>query len=123
MLLAGAAFAAQPASQNLHLAAAPGEGQCGEGKCGAEGKCGEGKCGDASFSKTDTNNDGKVSRAELAAKAPQRAAKDFDKVDANHDGFISSAEAYKALKATYEANGKKMPVGKFSLFDELASSK
>jgi uncharacterized low-complexity protein len=105
------------------------EGKCGEGKCGTgkasqstaahaegkcgEGKCGEGKCGDASFGKTDTNHDGKVSRAEFLAVAAKRAA-DFDRLDTNRDGFINEKEAHDFLKATYEANGKQLPKGLFS---------
>ncbi|MBX9402293.1 EF-hand domain-containing protein [Lysobacter sp. BMK333-48F3] len=103
--------------------AAQAEGKCGEGKCGgskaggkaaqAEGKCGEGKCGDASFAKTDRSGDGRVSRAELLAVAPQRGA-DFAKIDRDRDGFISESEAYEFLKATYAANGKPMPAGLFA---------
>lgn len=133
------AFAVEPLSQGYQLASAkvPGEGKCGEGKCGgsakashgegkcgegkcgasakagAEGKCGEGKCGDASFSRTDTDHDGKVSRQEFLAVAKDRAA-DFDKIDRNHDGFISEQEAHDHLKAIYQANGKAMPDGLFS---------
>jgi len=106
------------------------EGKCGEGKCGAneakpakaatasktaEGKCGEGKCGDASFARTDSDDDGFVSRAEFAAVAPTRVA-DFAKLDTSGDGKVSEKEAYDFLKATYEANGKPMPAGLFSHF-------
>jgi uncharacterized low-complexity protein len=106
------------------------EGKCGEGKCGAdgakpaksasasktaEGKCGEGKCGDASFAKTDSDDDGFVSKAEFVAVAPTRAA-DFAKLDVSGDGKVSEKEAYDFLKATYEANGKPMPAGLFSHF-------
>lgn len=139
MLLGNSAFAVEPLSQGYQLAAAKttGEGKCGEGKCGAsgkatqaegkcgegkcgasgkaggEGKCGEGKCGDASFSRTDTNHDGKVSREEFLAVAKDRAG-DFDKIDSNHDGFISEQEAHDHLAAVYKANGKPMPGGLFS---------
>lgn len=99
------------------------EGKCGEGKCGAdaksaegkcgEGKCGEGKCGDASFSKTDTDGDGFVSRAEFLKVAPDRADV-FKKIDTSGDSKISEQEAYDYLKATYAANGKPMPKGLFS---------
>ncbi|MDR0182036.1 EF-hand domain-containing protein [Lysobacter arvi] len=106
------------------------EGKCGEGKCGAseakpskagatsktaEGKCGEGKCGDASFAKTDSDDDGFVSKAEFIAVAPTRAG-DFAKLDVSGDGKVSEKEAYDFLKATYEANGKTMPAGLFSHF-------
>ncbi|WP_200626124.1 HvfA family oxazolone/thioamide-modified RiPP metallophore [Pseudomonas sp. LAM2023] len=121
MALGSSAFAVEPLAQGYQLASAkvPGEGKCGEGKCGAsakagtEGKCGEGKCGDASFAKTDSNHDGKVSRDEFLVVAKDRAG-DFDKIDRNHDGFISEQEAADHLKAIYQANGKSMPEGLFS---------
>src|SRR5262245_23550629 len=81
--LASSAFAVEALPQGYQLAAADkaGEGKCGEGKCGAsetsgkttqtEGKCGEGKCGDASFARTDTDDDARVSLKELLAVAPQ----------------------------------------------------
>ncbi len=84
---------------------------------GAEGKCGEGKCGDASFARTDTDHDGKVSRAEFLAVAKDRAG-EFDSIDSDHDGFISEAEAYEHLRKTYEANGKPMPAGLFSKLEQ-----
>jgi len=107
MFLAGSVFAAQPLTQGYMLASADQVTKT------AEGKCGEGKCGDASMAKTDTDKDGQVSRAEFLAVASERAG-DFDKIDLNHDGFISESEAAKFLRATYEANGKKMPEGLFS---------
>ena len=139
MALSSSAFAVEPLAQGYQLVSAKvagegkcgegkcggsakatqGEGKCGEGKCGAsakagaEGKCGEGKCGDASFAKTDSNHDGKVSRDEFLAVAKDRAG-DFDKIDSNHDGFISEQEAADHLKAIYQANGKAMPEGLFS---------
>lgn len=131
LVLSGSAFAMQPLSQGYMLAAshAVGEGKCGEGKCGAtgaksdkaatatgktaEGKCGEGKCGDASFAKTDTSDDGRVSKSEFIAVAGDRAG-DFAKLDTDSDGYISEKEAYDFLKATYAANGKPMPAGLFA---------
>lgn len=122
MALSNSAFAVEPLAQGYQLASAKvaGEGKCGEGKCGgsgkasqSEGKCGEGKCGDASFARTDSNHDGKVSREEFLAVAKDRAG-DFDTIDRNHDGFISEREAADHLKALYQANGKAMPEGLFS---------
>jgi uncharacterized low-complexity protein len=132
LALSGSAFAMQPLSQGFMLAAAHAgdEGKCGEGKCGsdsrsakssaakktAEGKCGEGQCGDARFNKTDANDDGLVSKAEYLAVVPTAqgwAAKDVDK-----DGFISEREAYEYTKARYEANGRKLPIGRFAAFPE-----
>lgn len=136
VLLNGPVFAMQPLAQGYLVAAADGkaaEGKCGEGKCGAEttrtprgakkaaqaegkcgeGKCGEGKCGDASFSRTDTDKNGLVSRAEFLAVAPTRSA-EFDKIDTSHDGNISEAEAYEYLRATYHANGKPVPKNLFA---------
>ncbi len=122
------AHGAKPAKAATASKAA--EGKCGEGKCGAdgakpakaatasktaEGKCGEGKCGDASFARTDSDDDGFVSKAEFIAVAPTRAA-DFAKLDVSGDGKASEKEAYDFLKATYEANGKPMPAGLFSHF-------
>lgn len=118
--LTPSAFAVEPLPQGYQLAAAEkaGEGKCGEGKCGAsgasakatqaEGKCGEGKCGDASFARTDTDHDGRVSRAELLAKAPGANA-EFDAIDANHDGYLSEAEVYQFRKHQFDANGKPFP--------------
>ena len=114
--LASSAFAVEAMPQGYQLAAAEkaGEGKCGEGKCGgsgakakatqAEGKCGEGKCGDASFARTDTDHDGRVSRAELLAVAPGANA-EFDAIDTNHDGYLSEAEVYQYRKHQFEANG------------------
>jgi uncharacterized low-complexity protein len=128
LVVSSTSFAAQPLVQGYMAAAshATSEGKCGEGKCGAtdakastakapakaaEGKCGEGKCGDASFAHTDSNDDGRVSRAELEAVAP---GADFSKVDRDGDGFISEMEAYKNLKAIFAANGKSIPAGLFA---------
>lgn len=77
----------------------------------------EGKCGDASFARTDTDHDGKVSRAEFLAVAKDRAG-EFDSIDSDHDGFISEAEAYEHLRKTYEANGKPMPAGLFGKLEQ-----
>ena len=104
MMLSGSVFAAQPLTQGYLLASAEQVVKT------PEGKCGEGKCGDASMAKTDTDDDGKVSRAEFLKVAPKS---NFDKIDTNHDGFIDEQEAFDNVKANYEANGKKMPKGLF----------
>ncbi|VVM47485.1 hypothetical protein PS645_00567 [Pseudomonas fluorescens] len=104
MMLTGSVFAAQPLSQGYLLASADQVVKT------PEGKCGEGKCGDESMAKTDSDGDGKVSRAEFEKVAPKS---DFAKIDTNHDGFIDEQEAYDNVKANFEANGKKMPKGLF----------
>jgi uncharacterized low-complexity protein len=104
MMLSGSVFASQPLTQGYLLASAEQVVKT------PEGKCGEGKCGDASMAKTDTDGDGKVSRAEFQKVAPKS---NFDKIDTNHDGFIDEQEAYNNVKANFEANGKKMPKGLF----------
>lgn len=132
LVLSGSAFAMQPLAQGYMLAAghAAAEGKCGEGKCGtgeagtagagatktAEGKCGEGQCGDARFNKTDTNDDGLVSKAEYLKVVPN--GQGWAQKDADGDGFISEREAYEYTKARYEANGKKLPIGRFAAFPE-----
>ncbi|MCY1270691.1 hypothetical protein D9M68_412880 [compost metagenome] len=105
-----------------------GEGKCGEGKCGAaeagsakaaEGKCGEGKCGDASFARTDTDDDGLVSRQELLTVAPKGEA-EFVAMDSNKDGFLSEGEVYKFRSNQYTSNGKKVPT---ELFTRMSQAK
>ncbi|SFX54996.1 MULTISPECIES: EF-hand domain-containing protein [unclassified Pseudomonas] len=71
----------------------------------------EGKCGEDKFAKTDTNHDGKVSRDEFIAAAPERAA-EFDKIDANHDGGISLPEAKQYLSAQAKSAEGKCGEGK-----------
>lgn len=129
--MTSAAFAVEALPQGYQLASAEkaGEGKCGEGKCGAggaqvkstqaEGKCGEGKCGDASFARTDTDHDGRVSRAELLAVAPKANA-EFDAIDANHDGFLSEGEVYQFRKGQFDANGKPFPS---DLYSRLSQAK
>ncbi|CAI8804998.1 hypothetical protein [Pseudomonas sp. IT-P4] len=104
------------------------EGKCGEGKCGAEaspqktqaeGKCGEGKCGDASFARTDTDHDGRVSLKELLAVAP-KGTEEFKAMDANGDGFLSEGEVYKFRTNQFTSNGKKVPT---ELFTKLSQAK
>lgn len=132
LALGSSAFAMQPLAQGYMLAAAHvgDEGKCGEGKCGsdskpakstaakktAEGKCGEGQCGDARFNKTDTNDDGLVSKAEYLVVVPN--GEGWADKDVNRDGFISEREAYDYTKGRYEANGRKLPAGRFAAFPE-----
>ncbi|MFJ3451095.1 hypothetical protein ACIPM0_23155 [Pseudomonas sichuanensis] len=129
--LTTSAFAVEALPQGYQVAAAgkAAEGKCGEGKCGAgaaqakgaqaEGKCGEGKCGDASFARTDTDHDGRVSRAELLAVAPKANA-EFDAIDANHDGYLSEGEVYQFRKGQFDANGKPFPA---DLYSKLSQAK
>ncbi|MEN5236181.1 MULTISPECIES: HvfA family oxazolone/thioamide-modified RiPP metallophore [Pseudomonas] len=129
--LSASAFAVEALPQGYQVAAAGkvAEGKCGEGKCGAgaaqakgaqtEGKCGEGKCGDASFARTDTDHDGRVSRAELLAVAPKANA-EFDAIDANHDGYLSEGEVYQFRKGQFDANGKPFPA---DLYSKLSQAK
>jgi len=138
MNLASTAFAVEPLSQGYQLAAADkagegkcGEGKCGEGKCGGdakatqaegkcgEGKCGEGKCGDASFARTDTDDDGRVSLKELLAVAP-KGAEEFKAIDSNADGYLSEAEVYKFRSNQYTSNGKPVPT---ELFTKMSQAK
>ncbi|EJM89746.1 HvfA family oxazolone/thioamide-modified RiPP metallophore [Pseudomonas sp. GM67] len=143
MNLASSAFAADALPQGYQLAAAEktSEGKCGEGKCGAsetgakvtkagegkcgasetgakvtkagEGKCGEGKCGDASFARTDTDHDGRVSLKELLTVAP-KGAEEFKAMDTNNDGFLSEGEVYKFRTNQFTSNGKKVPTELFT---------
>ncbi|QNP40777.1 HvfA family oxazolone/thioamide-modified RiPP metallophore [Lysobacter solisilvae (ex Woo and Kim 2020)] len=130
MILSGTAFAVQPLAQGYMVTAshAGEEGKCGEGKCGAteakpaqaaavtkaaEGKCGEGKCGDARFAQTDTDDDGRVSKAEFLAVVPNGDAY-FAQIDKSRDGYISEKEAYDNVKRAFESNGKSIPAGLFA---------
>ena len=131
LVLSGSAFAVQPLAQGYMVAAAhaSGEGKCGEGKCGAteskpaktataktaEGKCGEGKCGDARFAQTDTDDDGRVSRAEFLAVVPNGDAY-FAQIDKSGDGYINEKEAYDNVKRAFEAHGKSVPAGLFASY-------
>ena len=129
-LVSSAAFAVEALPQGYQLAAADkaAEGKCGEGKCGAtessntkaaEGKCGEGKCGDASFARTDTDDDGRVSLKELLTVVPQGGA-EFTAMDSNKDGFLSEGEVYTFRSNQYLANGKPVPT---ELFTKLSQAK
>ena len=132
---ASSAFSAEALPQGYQLASAEktsegkcGEGKCGEGKCGAEasaqktqaeGKCGEGKCGDASFARTDTDDDDRVSLKELLAVAP-KGTEEFKAMDTNGDGFLSEGEVYKFRTNQFTSNGKKVPT---ELFTKLSQAK
>ncbi|WP_223441019.1 MULTISPECIES: HvfA family oxazolone/thioamide-modified RiPP metallophore [Pseudomonas] len=127
---ASSAFSADALPQGYQLASAEktSEGKCGEGKCGAEagaqktqaeGKCGEGKCGDASFARTDTDDDGRVSLKELLAVAP-KGTEEFKAMDTNGDGFLSEGEVYKFRTNQFISNGKKVPT---ELFTKLSQAK
>lgn len=127
---ASSAFSAEALPQGYQLASAEktSEGKCGEGKCGAEagaqktqaeGKCGEGKCGDASFARTDTDDDGRVSLKELLAVAP-KGTEEFKAMDTNGDGFLSEGEVYKFRTNQFISNGKKVPT---ELFTKLSQAK
>jgi uncharacterized low-complexity protein len=127
---ASSAFSAEALPQGYQLASAEktSEGKCGEGKCGAEagaqktqaeGKCGEGKCGDASFARTDTDDDDRVSLKELLAVAP-KGTEEFKAMDTNSDGFLSEGEVYKFRTNQFTSNGKKVPT---ELFTKLSQAK
>ncbi|MBV7549687.1 hypothetical protein KW849_25730 [Pseudomonas sp. PDM26] len=127
---ASTAFSAEALPQGYQVASAEktSEGKCGEGKCGAEasaqktqaeGKCGEGKCGDASFARTDTDDDGRVSLKELLAVAPKGTG-EFKAMDTNGDGFLSEGEVYKFRTNQFISNGKKVPT---ELFTKLSQAK
>ncbi|VVP96816.1 hypothetical protein PS934_02131 [Pseudomonas fluorescens] len=132
---ASSAFSAEALPQGYQLASAEktsegkcGEGKCGEGKCGAEasaqktqaeGKCGEGKCGDASFARTDTDDDDRVSLKELLAVVP-KGTEEFKAMDTNGDGFLSEGEVYKFRTNQFTSNGKKVPT---ELFTKLSQAK
>jgi uncharacterized low-complexity protein len=111
MNLASSAFAVEALPQGYQVASAVKAG---------EGKCGEGKCGDASFSRTDTDDDGRVSRKEFLAVAPTRGA-DFEVIDADHDGFLSEAETFKYMKEVYESNGKEAPKELFTRLSKASA--
>jgi len=134
-LASSAAFAVEALPQGYQLASAgkAGEGKCGEGKCGsseassktskattAEGKCGEGKCGDASFARTDTDDDSRVSLKELLAVAPN-AGEEFKAMDTNKDGYLSEGEVYKFRSNQYTSNGKKVPMELFTRLSKAQS--
>ncbi len=124
-VISGSSFAIQPLEQGYMLASAKisGEGKCGAGVAEAkadsqkktvEGKCGEGQCGDAVFNKVDTDDDGRISRAEFLTVSPKGEAI-FAKKDTNNDGYIDEMESYLSVKAAYNEHGKDLPKGLFSI--------
>ena len=56
-----------------------------------EMKAARAKANAAKLKAIDTNGDGRLSRAEVDAKAP-RLAKNFDAIDTNKDGYLSQEE-------------------------------
>lgn len=86
LMLSGSAFASTQLAQGYLLgaqdAAKPADWSA------------EGRCGSISM---DSNNDGKVSRAEFTAAHAGTSA-DFDKLDANRDGYLDADES-KLLQA------------------------
>ena len=104
LVLSGSAFAVQPLAQGYMVAAA---------HAAAEGKCGEGQCGDERFNTIDTNDDGKISRAELLTVVPDGSAL-FGSRDKDRDGYISELESYEGVKAAYNVHGRELPSGLFA---------
>lgn len=111
MNLASSAFAADALPQGYQLAST---------EKTSEGKCGEGKCGDASFARTDTDQDGRVSLKELLTVAPQ-GGEEFKAMDTNNDGFLSEGEVYKFRTNQYTSNGKKVPTELFTKLSKAQS--
>ena len=62
-----------------------------------EMKAAHAKANAAKLKAIDTNGDGRLSRAEVDAKAP-RLAKNFDALDTNKDGYLSQEELVAARK-------------------------
>ena len=133
-LLAGSMFSMQAMAQG-YMQDAGAKTTAAEGKCG-EGNCGEGKCGgdktkrDAAsgqasgkrqhkpsvFRDMDSDNDGRISRAEFDA-AHKGSEEKFGAHDGNGDGFITQAEmdahhAKMTPKIAKESHGKMGAEGK-----------
>lgn len=75
---------------------------------------GEGRRGDAEmrreqmmnrFNEADSNDDGKLSRAE----APERMKQGFDRIDSNSDGFVDKAEFEQMIRRMSEGRGGRPP--------------
>ena len=60
---------------------------------------------DKVFARLDNDNDGKLSKSE-ASKGP-RLSKHFDTIDTNHDGFVTRAELAAAFAR--QADARKQP--------------
>src|SRR4249919_650498 len=101
LVLSGSAFAMKPLAQGYMVATS---------HAAAEGKCGEGR-----FAQTDTDDDGRVSKAEFLAVVPNGDTY-FAQIDKSSDGYISEKEAYDNVKRVFESNGKKVPVGLFARY-------
>ena len=56
------------------------------------------------FKKADTNNDGKLTKAEAEAGMP-RVAKNFDAIDANKDGLVTQQEIGASMQQRAAAKG------------------
>ena len=67
----------------------------------------------ASFARTDTDHDGRVSLKELLTVAPQ-GGEEFKAMDTNNDGFLSEGEVYKFRTNQFTSNGKKVPTELFT---------
>jgi Ca2+-binding EF-hand superfamily protein len=68
-----------------------------------EVKVARAKTASVMFKRIDTDNDGRISKAEADSKAP-RLAKNFAAVDTNKDGFVSTDELTAARKKMAERN-------------------
>jgi Ca2+-binding EF-hand superfamily protein len=71
---------------------------------------GGGQTAEESFKRRDTNNDGLLSKTEVAGS---RAESSFDKFDANHDGKLSLAE-YKAARDSMQTQGSQGQQGQMA---------
>lgn len=103
LVLSGSAFAMNDLASGYMLSASA--QQDAQEATKAESKSGEGSCG---AQKMDTDQDGKVSKAEFAAAHDGSDAK-FDSHDGNGDGYIDAAEIAAHHKA---GDGKAKTEGK-----------
>lgn len=96
LMLSGSAFASTQLAQGYLLGA--------QDAAVPTDRSAEGRCGSISM---DSNNDGKVSRAEFTAAHAGTAA-DFDKLDANRDGYLDADES-KMMQAEGRCGSNKAP--------------